>query len=180
MARTHTCTKKMKQKATFSVKYPTPLWFRKIVRTATWVTALYALFITFFDLQDLGVTVQLENRILKFMASFTGFVSAIARFIGVKPVSFHSNNNSMEEVTGYWVEIPEGATEMTEVNGSPVGMSFSEYAEQTNGIYTPETSTQFGTFEWGDGELITSAVIGTVNPQVHELIGGAHAPTRPK
>ena len=86
----------------------------------------------------------------------------------------------MEPVTGYWVEIPEGATGMTEVNGNPIGMSFSEYAEQVNGIHTPETSTNYGTFEWGDSEAITSAVIGTVNPQVTELIGGYHAPTRPK
>lgn len=83
-------------------------------------------------------------------------------------------------ITGYWVEIPEGATSMGSVNSEEIGMSFADYAELVSGIYTAETPTEYGTFEWDDSEEIKSVVINDTACEVHELIGGAHAPQRPK
>lgn len=74
-----------------SVKYPTPLWFRKIVRIATWVTAVYAFLSIQIDLTDFGISLKAENLILKYMAVFSGLVSVIARFIGVKPIKFDTD-----------------------------------------------------------------------------------------
>lgn len=74
------------------MKYPTPMWFRKIVRGATWITATYALLSIQVNLTDFGVSIVTENLILKYMAAFTGLISGVARFIGVKPVKFDTDH----------------------------------------------------------------------------------------
>ena len=75
-------------KTVISVNYPTPNWVRMIVRACTWITAIYGFLSIQINLTDFGVSIAQENLILKYMAVFTGFISVIARFIGVKPVSF--------------------------------------------------------------------------------------------
>lgn len=75
-----------------SVEYPTPQWVRRFVRGCTWITGLYALLSIQVNLTDFGVSIPTENLILKYMAVFSFTVSVIARFIGVKPVKFDTDN----------------------------------------------------------------------------------------
>jgi len=84
-------TKQVTGTTTFGVQglsNPAPAWVRIVVRSATWATGFWALVIQCFDMKDFGVTLATENKILKIAASATLFISIIARFIGVKPISF--------------------------------------------------------------------------------------------
>lgn len=72
---------------TDALNYPTPEWARKAVRSLTWITAIWAIISLTLDLKDFGISEATETLIVKYSASFTGLVSLIARFIGVKPVS---------------------------------------------------------------------------------------------
>lgn len=79
------------QKTVISLDTPTPMWVRKTVRALTWITAIYAFLSIQINLTDFGVSIPTENLILKYMAVFTGFVSVLARFLGVEPVKFNPN-----------------------------------------------------------------------------------------
>lgn len=70
------------------LQYPTPEWVRRIVRSLTWITAIWAIISLTLDLKDFGISEATETLIVKYSASFTGLISLIARFIGVKPVNF--------------------------------------------------------------------------------------------
>lgn len=75
-----------------SFKYPTPLWFRKIVRVLTWVTGVWAfLLLLGFDLKDFGVPETVDSLILKYMAILTASASAIGRGIGEKPIKIDTD-----------------------------------------------------------------------------------------
>lgn len=71
---------------------PTPLFVRKTVRALTWITAIWAIISLTIDLKDFGVSEATETLIVKYSASFTGLISLIARFIGVKPVNLSESN----------------------------------------------------------------------------------------
>jgi hypothetical protein len=79
------------EKVVVSLTSPTPMWVRKIVRFLTWITAIYAFLSIQVNLTDFGVSIAMENLILKYMAVFTGLVSVIARFLGVEPIRFDTD-----------------------------------------------------------------------------------------
>lgn len=81
----------MENKIVASLTYPTPEWLRKTVRFCTWLTAIYAFLSIQVNLTDFGVSIATENLILKYMAVFSGLVSVVARFVGVKPVHFDTD-----------------------------------------------------------------------------------------
>lgn len=85
-----------------------------------------------------------------------------------------------ETITGYYIEIPEGATDMGSVNSEEINQSFEDYALSVGATYTAETATHYGTFEWGADPEIESVDINGSPVAITPLIGGAHAPTRPK
>lgn len=84
-----------------------------------------------------------------------------------------------EEITGYYVDLPEGAANIS-VNGGET-MTLEQYAQSTASVtYTPETPTEYGGFEWDNSTAIESVVVDGEPVQINELLGGAHRPTRPK
>lgn len=93
----------------------------------------------------------------------------------------HKKPKKMPEVTGYYIDLPEGAQEVAEVNSEEINQLLADYELSTPGvIYSLETDTLFGVIEWDDSVEILSAVIDNTAVTVNELIGGAHAPQRPK
>lgn len=82
----------------------------------------------------------------------------------------------MEEITGYFVDLPQGANSIA-VNGgedTPLG-------EYTGGIYTPETENLYGLVEWSNETSIYDVVVnGNETLSVQYLIGGLHPTQRPK
>lgn len=82
----------------------------------------------------------------------------------------------MEEITGYFIDLPEGANSIA-VNGGE-DTPLSTYA---GGAYTPETSTHFGLVVWDASTAITSVVVNTDTPvEVQTLIAGHHPVAKPK
>lgn len=81
------------------------------------------------------------------------------------------------QITGYYIDIPSGATTVTSVNEEAVNKTFDQYA---NATYVAETETHYGTLEWTENPEITSVVIDGNPVDVQPLIGGVHAPQRPK
>lgn len=169
-------------KPVVSLNHPTPEWIKYVIRGISWVTALWALALIFnVDLTDFGVSIQTEVLVLKYMASLTGIVSVIARFVGVKPVNFMEQQPAVlggdGSITGYYVVIPSGSTTLTSVNGMMINMPFEQYGDID---YTPETTEYYGTIEWNNADAITQVLIDGSEVPVYPLIGGYHAPRRPK
>lgn len=82
----------MENKTVLSVKYPTPLWLRKIVRVLTWIAAIWGGAQLFVDFRDFGVSEATAFLILKYASGAAGLISGIARFVGEKPVYFNDEN----------------------------------------------------------------------------------------
>lgn len=74
------------------MKYPTPTWFRTIIRACLWITGLYALVSIQINFTDFGISIATENLILKYMAVFSTLVSVVGRFIGEKPIDFRTQD----------------------------------------------------------------------------------------
>lgn len=81
----------VKEKVVVSLDTPTPMGVRKIVRALTWITAIYAIVSINVNFTDFGMSVATENLVLKYMATFTGLISMIARFLGVEPVKLDTD-----------------------------------------------------------------------------------------
>lgn len=75
-----------------SLNSPTPVFVRTIVRSLTWITAIWAIISLSVDFTDFGMSEATETLIVKYSASFTGLVSVLARFVGVKPVNLTERN----------------------------------------------------------------------------------------
>lgn len=81
----------------------------------------------------------------------------------------------------YAVDIPEGATEMGDVNALEVDMPFESYAELVDGTYYPETEELFGLFVWNEEEPeISQCVIDDTTVEIQPLLGGHHPAQKPK
>lgn len=81
------------------------------------------------------------------------------------------------EITGYYVDLPEGATTIERVNGDEINLPLCEYTAAT---YVPETSTHYGTLEWDASVEILYVMVNGEELTVNPLIGGVHSPQRPK
>lgn len=87
----------------------------------------------------------------------------------------------MEEITGYFVDIPEGGQIMSKVNNDVVDQSIADYASENGCTYLPETSTEYGLVEWvGDEPQIYSVKIDNQPVDVQPVINGAHPVRKPK
>lgn len=82
----------------------------------------------------------------------------------------------MGDITGYYIELPEGAQQLDAVNGEGWNVPFSEYP---NATYVAETQTHYGTLEWY-GMEVTEVIVDGSSVQINPLIGGVHSPQRPK
>lgn len=85
--------------------------------------------------------------------------------------------SNMSEITGYYIDLPQGAQQLDAVNGEGWNVPFSEYPDAT---YTAETSTHYGTLEWDNTNEITEVIVDGHSMEVQTLIGGYHAPQRPR
>jgi hypothetical protein len=77
----------VKKEVVVSVDLPTPNWYRKIIRAATWISGTWAtLLLAGVDFSDLGISDTAEEKILKVMACIALITSVLGRGIGEKPV----------------------------------------------------------------------------------------------
>lgn len=173
----------MANKTVVSLSQPTPLWLRKIVRVLAWISGAWAFALYLgVDLKDFGVTHEVEFLVLKYMAILTGFVSAASRFVGVKPISFafagDAAADKSDEITGYYVDIPAGATNLDSVNGVPINVALADYSADVT--YLPEVSTHYGLLEWGAEPDIMEVIIDGQNVPVQPVLNGSHPAQKPK
>lgn len=85
-------------------------------------------------------------------------------------------NKKMEEITGYYIDLPTGSNSIAVNGGEDTPLS-----TYTDGIVTPETETHYGLVEWGATPEIESVVINGDTPvEVEALIAGHHPVAKPK
>lgn len=83
----------------------------------------------------------------------------------------------MQDITGYYIDIPEGGQMIDSINGDHVGATVDQY---TGATYTAETSTHYGLLEWDNTTAIEEIYIDGQPVNVQSLIGGQHPIARPK
>lgn len=112
------------------MKYPTPVWFRTIIRGCLWITGLYALISINVDFKDFGVSVATENLILKYMAVFSTLVSIVGRFIGEKPIDFRVYQTNTTD--GQYVIFDAATDTVTKFNGLPLSPPYPDVPTWAN------------------------------------------------
>lgn len=82
-------------------------------------------------------------------------------------------NKHMEEITGYYIDLPEGAQKID-------GVEFVNYDPSNLVEYSPEDAQYFGQLVWDASEVMDTVKIDGADLPVSPVLNGAHPDRKPK